>query len=224
MAPRPVRCAWVETGGRVGGWLTVEADLVDAEGRTGRRRGTLASTLVALVEQYVRRVNAAIDGGAVAEIDAIKAEALNSALTLYDQVPDRVVDQVAAVTLVMDYIRTIELLHHLSVRAEGRNECLRLSRSTSGPAYRNDKPSDRAKDRTPTPYCFYAEHRKVFGHQRKGRVEAPDNAAASPDQIANVFRTHGGALSRQIHHGMEMLRERLADLGFEAGNLGQIFS
>jgi hypothetical protein len=219
-----VRCAWVETGGRVGGWLTVEFELRSADGAVHRRRESLPRALVALVETYIGRINRAIDHGGAADVDAIKEEALNSVLPIFDQIPDRVVDQVAAMTLMMDYIRTIELLHHVSVRAEGRHECLRLSRSTSGPAYRNDKPTDRAKARTPTPYCFYAEHRKVFGHQPKGLVEAPGDATATPEQIANVFRTHGGALSRQIHHGIEMLRDRLSALGLGDEDLGQVFS
>jgi hypothetical protein len=186
--------------------------------------------LVDYVCNYVYRLNRAIDRRQWNDIDGIKEQALNDVLPVYDQISDKVSDQVAAMTLIMDYVRTIELLHHAAMRAESCPGAIRLSKSTSGPVYRYD-PADDPEGRTakqshiyPTPYCYYDYSRRIFSHQRKGGGKPPVNDTATPDQIANIFRTTGSALLRQLGGCIDELRTHLSSNGFSNEDLAQVLA
>jgi hypothetical protein len=165
------------------------------------------------LSEFVVTVAKAAQRGNAAVIIATKAVAVERANVWYDELSDKPSELAVGLGLLVEYIRSIEMVVHLLLSAGGQRgpagsggsiDVARLSLATGGPVTRTLQ----------TPYCAFAPLKQPYGGRR-----LPGGETAFPEEIANIFRTTVVAMAQQQATTIFELRQHIEDEGFSLDEL-----
>jgi hypothetical protein len=214
----------------------------------------LVQRLVDDVDQFACDSNQAVSMGQPEAISELKRVTIERALAYYDELGAgrRPVDITAALAVLVDFVRGIEMLAHAVLAGSDSQYIVRLSTATGGPRYRNDPPrrarhtSSRAA-RSLRQVHADEDDEDSQSESTNGRIPlarqstpycaytparmmfphvSPSHAAegATSAQIANIWRTTAVSVENLLERSIADLRARLDDLGYGLDSLQDVFA
>jgi len=135
--PGPVLVFWIKSPPFIGTSLVLKTGetLIDHLVGTDDNGG-------GVVDRFIDEINDAIRAGKPASIIAIKDRVLEKTIGYFEQtcVSRRPAHVVLALTLLVDFIRSIDQITEAVLSSSRKEIAVRLSTATAGPRYRNDAP------------------------------------------------------------------------------------
>lgn len=179
-------------------WITITGIM---PGQDSSGQHNLLAYLNGWLLAYIEEVAAAAAKDKASLIPGLAQWALSQVMPCYDQLLNTAVDLSSGMHCLIDYCRAVELIAQIVVEPRRENDVLRITQDSAGLNNRNST----------TPHCI--------GKPRKFHYEARPypaaSTAATPEEIANIFRCSTMGLSEILADAVAALRHMIEEQGVE---------
>ncbi len=201
-ARRPAfHVTWLSSEKRGAAWMLITAPLPNQA-----RRAPVAVRLVDFLAAYFNHFLGALAGASITPVGVARAKeaALAITMTAYDQLPASDSEVALGLALILEYVRSVEVVAHQFLLAGNGPRAVRIHAGCNaigavGPSIG---------------HCPFAMGAPVYNVLTR-TLPHSKSGVALPDEIAAIFRVRPAQMAPHLREAMDHLRFLLQEAGFE---------